>query len=76
MNPIGLADRLAYAFRRRGDVAATLRAALEGCRGWMLDFGGGEGRVAAALAPSIQAPFAFADIDGRGFSRNSGASIG
>jgi len=69
VNPISLAERLSYTLRRRGDVVAALRGALECSRGWILDFGGGDGRVATALAPSLGAALVVADVDAKALAR-------
>ena len=65
MSLLGLLEHTYYAFHRRGDVLAVLRSRLAARAPLrdVLDFGGGTGRVAAALAPALGGTWTVADVD-------------
>jgi len=62
MNWIGLLEKAFYEFHRRRDLASFLRGGLGETTGaHVLDFGGGTGKVSAALASSGPETFVVAD---------------
>lgn len=64
MDLIGLAERIYYTLRPRGDVIERLRRSLPKGRALRtLDFGGGEGRVSRALSEAWPGIFVIADVD-------------
>ena len=65
MDTIGLAERAFFLLHRKSDVRAALRRRLAGAPGQLdiLDFGGGQGHVAASLAAGVAARFTIADVD-------------
>ncbi|MBI2921353.1 MAG: class I SAM-dependent methyltransferase [Planctomycetes bacterium] len=71
MTLLGLVERLYYTVHRRGDVLSVLRARLAARAPLrdVLDFGGGTGRVAAALAPGLEGTWTVADVDSESLAR-------
>lgn len=71
MSLLGLIERLYYSVHRRGDVLAVLRTRLAPRAPLrdVLDFGGGAGRVTAALAPELGGMWTVADVDPEALAR-------
>jgi SAM-dependent methyltransferase len=70
---IGFVENAYYRLHRQRSVVGFLRAILADTPpgGRVLDFGGGTGRVARALAPDVDAAFTVADVDASALARAS-----